>query len=667
MKKECKDKRKWLPVVTLLVLSMGMYLNHNGMAFVNAEEKYAEVVNTGNSDTTVKVASIEELQNAISAGNTKIEVTATMEISNETTIALKEATSIVSSNNMKNTMFKINSTGKLTISGNVEIDGKSIARNAPIVVNNGVLTLSEGVTIIGGNNQSEGTGNHGGAVYNGGTLKATSAVLSENTSKGDGGAIYNYGTLNLSKCVFQNNQAVGSNGLGGAIINYGTLTMDQSEIKNNQAYLSGGGIYHSGNSASIINSIISNNGDGGDGIDGNLYSCSPITITGGMFTGNRSQKIGGMSFESNVLLQKNIDISDSVTIAQNAKVTVASDAAITIASGAIVDVNGILSINTNGKVSGNGKIRIENTGNVSGSLANIADVEAVLTIKGTQDADERYCKVGSTVTVNGGYDENTKTFDYWKSNVNLQFVNGTNKNSQVIKFVMPQKSVVLTAVYKKNALAKKGQVYTVNDIEYKVTAATKTKCTVTLVKCKKKVNGKLGLPASVKICGYSYRVTEIGKKAFYKNTKLSTIVIPKYVTKIEDSAFYGCSSLGMIRECENLKTIENKAFYNCKKLRTIPVMNKLETLGSSSFAKCTSLKTITLGKHLKTIGKNTFYDDNQLKTIIIESKQLKSVGSNALKGIYKKATIKVPSSKVKTYKKLFAKKGQSKTVQIKKL
>ena len=42
------------------------------------------------------------------------------------------------------------------------------------------------------------------------------------------------------------------------------------------------------------------------------------------------------------------------------------------------------------------------------------------------------------------------------------------------------------------------------------------------------------------------------------------------------------------------------------------------------------------------------------------------VGSNAFKGIYKTAVIKVPASKLTTYKKMFAFKGQSRTVKIQK-
>ena len=49
---------------------------------------------------------------------------------------------------------------------------------------------------------------------------------------------------------------------------------------------------------------------------------------------------------------------------------------------------------------------------------------------------------------------------------------------------------------------------------------------------------------------------------------------------------------------------------------------------------------------------------------MIKSKKIKFIGKNAFKNIYKKARIKVPASKVRTYKKLLNGKGQKKTVKI---
>ena len=67
------------------------------------------------------------------------------------------------------------------------------------------------------------------------------------------------------------------------------------------------------------------------------------------------------------------------------------------------------------------------------------------------------------------------------------------------------------------------------------------------------------------------------------------------------------------------------------------------------------MKKVVLGKYITKIGQESFYGCKQLKTIEIKSTNLKSVGKNAVAPIYKKAYIKVPSSKVKTYKKLLKK------------
>ena len=67
------------------------------------------------------------------------------------------------------------------------------------------------------------------------------------------------------------------------------------------------------------------------------------------------------------------------------------------------------------------------------------------------------------------------------------------------------------------------------------------------------------------------------------------------------------------------------------------------------------------------IGKNAFKGCAKLKKITIKTKTLKSVGKGALKGIHKKAVLKVPKAKYKAYKKLFrAKTGFQKTMKIKK-
>lgn len=185
----------------------------------------------------------------------------------------------------------------------------------------------------------------------------------------------------------------------------------------------------------------------------------------------------------------------------------------------------------------------------------------------------------------------------------------------------------------------------------------------------------------------------IGISAFEKCTALTKITIPKSVEKIDQRAFYGCKKLKTVtlsasgklksigtsafENCAALtkitipkavETIDAKAFYNCKKLATVTTnkKGKLATIGDNAFGKCAKLSKITLPKNVRSIGSKAFYNCKKLKTITINSTVLSYVGIDAFKGIYKKATIKVPKKKLTAYKTLLTGKGQSKYVKIKK-
>ena len=96
---------------------------------------------------------------------------------------------------------------------------------------------------------------------------------------------------------------------------------------------------------------------------------------------------------------------------------------------------------------------------------------------------------------------------------------------------------------------------------------------------------------------------------------------------------------------------------------------QVTAIGANAFKNCNKLKKVTIGKYVSKIGKKAFYKCKKLKTIIIKSKKLsaKKVGSKAFKGINSKATIKIPKSKYKSYKKWLKKKGVGSKVKIKKM
>lgn len=100
---------------------------------------------------------------------------------------------------------------------------------------------------------------------------------------------------------------------------------------------------------------------------------------------------------------------------------------------------------------------------------------------------------------------------------------------------------------------------------------------------------------------------------------------------------------------------------------TVTINNKVykvTSISNKAFKNNKKLKTVVIGKNVTSIGKKAFYGCKNLKKITVKSKNLKKVGAKALKGINKKATIKVLAKKYKAYKKLFKGKGQVKTVKI---
>ncbi len=171
--------------------------------------------------------------------------------------------------------------------------------------------------------------------------------------------------------------------------------------------------------------------------------------------------------------------------------------------------------------------------------------------------------------------------------------------------------------------AKKGKSLTdkKTKAKYVVTSSSKKNPTVSYSGSTNKKATSITVPATVKIGGVTYKVTEISARAFKGNSKLKKAKIGKNITKIGDEAFYGCTSL------ESL---------------TVPA------------------KTINVGKQF--VGKC-----KKMKTLIFKSTKLtkKTLSSGVCKNIGKKVTIKVPKNKVTVYTKLFKSKGLGSKVLVK--
>lgn len=94
---------------------------------------------------------------------------------------------------------------------------------------------------------------------------------------------------------------------------------------------------------------------------------------------------------------------------------------------------------------------------------------------------------------------------------------------------------------------------------------------------------------------------------------------------------------------------------------------KVTAIANNAFKGNKKLAKVTIGANVKKIGKNAFKGCSNLKKIIIKTKKLtaKTVGKNAFKGINKKAVVKAPKNKIKSYNKIIKAKGAGKGVKVK--
>ena len=215
------------------------------------------------------------------------------------------------------------------------------------------------------------------------------------------------------------------------------------------------------------------------------------------------------------------------------------------------------------------------------------------------------------------------------------------------------------------------------------TTETVTEVTQKVVSVKTdKKNLKKGNLVKDPVTKATFRVTNakvITKTVEYvlPNSKAKKIVIPDKVlvngvtykvTSVADSAFKDNETVEEVSLGKNVKSLGKNAFNGCKNLKEVELSQTVTQIGDKAFYKCTKLKKITIPSKVSKIGKQAFYGCKNLKTITIKTTKLtsKKVGSKAFKNISSKATIKVPKSKLKAYKKLLREKGISSKATIKK-
>lgn len=145
----------------------------------------------------------------------------------------------------------------------------------------------------------------------------------------------------------------------------------------------------------------------------------------------------------------------------------------------------------------------------------------------------------------------------------------------LVKAVTPPPAAVVPAV---------GRTVDVNGVTYKVTRSAAINGTAAAVKLVNKKKTKITIPATVKIDGFTFKVTAVSAKVFQKSKKIKAVVIGSNVTSIGKAAFYKCGRLSSV-------TFKG---------------SKAPKLGKNAFRGTASKMKLTVSKKMKKKNLNKF-------------------------------------------------------------
>lgn len=112
----------------------------------------------------------------------------------------------------------------------------------------------------------------------------------------------------------------------------------------------------------------------------------------------------------------------------------------------------------------------------------------------------------------------------------------------------------------KETTYKLNQKITKGNLTYQIVKLKNKTGSVSVIKAKKNLKSVV-IPDQIKVNGYTFKVTQVGKKAFYNQKKLAKVTIGK-----------------------NMKTINQYAFAKCKKLKTINIKStSITKVGKNAF------------------------------------------------------------------------------------
>ncbi len=110
-------------------------------------------------------------------------------------------------------------------------------------------------------------------------------------------------------------------------------------------------------------------------------------------------------------------------------------------------------------------------------------------------------------------------------------------------------------------------------------------------------------------------VTAIGEDAF-RDTRITSVVIPSSVKSLGSRAFDGCVALASVTLPEGLESIGDHAFKYDTALTEIKLPSTLKTIGMYAFTY-TGISSVEIPDGVTTIGEYCFYQNEKLATATV--------------------------------------------------
>lgn len=216
--------------------------------------------------------------------------------------------------------------------------------------------------------------------------------------------------------------------------------------------------------------------------------------------------------------------------------------------------------------------------------------------------------IGSNGTTSGSDNKNDDTTQVDGSNQNTSNQNSSNQNissadsgNSTLDDGVGSEKIDITSQMKKS---KNGTTFTINGYTYRVINDSASNYEVSIVKYTGKAK-KVKIGDTCTYAGIVYKITKINAKSFYKNSRITSIILGK-----------------------NIKVIGKQAFAGMKKL-----------------------SAITIAKEVTTIGDKILYGNKMLKKVVISSKKITKIGNKMIGGTKGKVKVVVPKSRKGKYKK----------------